>query len=63
MYAATRAAGAAFGPATQVSRTGHASLWPSAAITATGQAILSWVTNDSGGGSGAVDAAVGSVVP
>ena len=59
VHAATRpAAGGAFAPDTTISTPDRQALWPSLAYTADGDAIAAWVTNTSGGGSGAPTAAI-----
>jgi hypothetical protein len=52
-YAALRPrAGGPFGAATAISARSSNALWPSIAITPDGTAVVAWVTNTSGGGSG-----------
>ncbi|MDA0182521.1 hypothetical protein OJ997_19585 [Solirubrobacter phytolaccae] len=57
VHAALRADGGAFGADTTLSDPAHHALWPSIALSPTGQATAAWVTNDSGGGSGQPTAA------
>ena len=59
IHAATRPqAGGAFGPDTTLSTPDRQALWPTIAYAANGDAINAWVTNTSGGGSGAPTAAI-----
>ena len=59
VHAATRpAAGGAFTAAETISASGRNALWPSVAMTTTGDAVATWVTNTDGSGGGQVAAAL-----
>ncbi|HEY3021290.1 MAG TPA: hypothetical protein VGJ32_13925 [Solirubrobacteraceae bacterium] len=59
VHAATRpAAGGPFGTDETISATDRNALWPSVAMTPSGDAIAAWVTNTDGSGGGQVAAAV-----
>lgn len=58
VHAAVRgAADAAFAPETTISSPDRQALWPTVAMTASGDAIAAWVTNTDGSGGGTVEAA------
>jgi hypothetical protein len=59
VHASTRPqAGGAFGADTTISDTSVNGLWPTVAMTATGDAIAAWVTNTDGSGGGQPTAAI-----
>jgi hypothetical protein len=59
VHAATRpAAGGPFGAEQTISATARNALWPSVAMTPTGDAVAVWVTNTVGSGGGQVAAAI-----
>jgi hypothetical protein len=59
VHAATRPqAGGAFGADETISDTSRNALWPSVAMTASGDAIATWVTNTDGSGGGQATAAI-----
>jgi hypothetical protein len=51
-----RRAGGAFGAPAQVSPDGQIALWPDVAVDDAGEVLVGWLTNDSGAGSGNVEA-------
>jgi len=62
IHASTRPqAGGPFGTDTTISDTSVNGLWPSVALTPTGDAIAAWVTNTDGSGGGKPTAAVSSI--
>ena len=62
IHASTRPqAGGPFGAETTISDTSVNGLWPSVALTPTGDAIAAWITNTDGSGGGKPTAAVSSV--
>jgi hypothetical protein len=59
VHAATRpTAGGPFGAEETISSTDRNALWPSIAMTPTGDAVAAWITNTDGSGSGQVAAAL-----
>ena len=54
--ASLRPAGGSFGAPAQVSPDGQIALWPDVAVDDAGETLVGWITNDSGGGSGDVEA-------
>jgi hypothetical protein len=59
VHAATRpAAGGPFGPEETISASDRNALWPSIAMTPTGDAVAAWITNTDGSGGGQVAAAL-----
>lgn len=59
IHAAVRGlGGGAFGPESQVNPAGEVGLWPSAALTPTGDAVLTWIHNRDGSGGGQVEASL-----
>jgi hypothetical protein len=59
VHAATRpSAGGPFGGDETISATDRNALWPSVAMTPTGDAVAAWITNTDGSGGGQVAAAL-----